>query len=123
MAKARILIVDDEPGLIRVMTLMLTSLERYEVLSVLDGTLALKAVLKFKPHLVLLDWIMPGINGGDIVQQIRADSRVSKTLILFLTATVKGNAPQEICGIPAIGKPIGIHELVEAIEEQLRKGE
>ena len=102
------------------MTLMLTSRKRYDVSSVLDATLALKAVLKFKPHLVLLDWIMPKIGGAEVAEQIRADSRVSKTPILFLSAIVNGNEP-EIRGFPAISKPVGIHALVEAIEEQLRK--
>jgi DNA-binding response OmpR family regulator len=119
MERSKILIVDDEPGLVRIMTLMLASLDRYEVFSVLDATLALKAVVKFKPHLVLLDWVMPKVNGGEIARQIRADSRVCKTPILFLSAITKPTEP-ELSGFPAIGKPIGIHALVEAIEKQLR---
>ena len=120
MGKPRILIVDDEPGLVRVMTLMLTSLDRYEVCSVLDATLAVNAVLKFKPDLILLDWVMPKISGGDIARQIRADTRVGKTPILVLSAIVKWTET-EIGGFPAICKPIGINALVDAIEEQLRK--
>jgi CheY-like chemotaxis protein len=120
MKRPRILIVDDEPGLIRVMTLMLESLDRYEILSVLDATLAFKAVVKFKPHLVLLDWAMPKITGGEIAKQIRADARVRATPILFLSAFLNGAAGGEISGIPTLCKPIGIHALVEAIEEQLR---
>jgi DNA-binding response OmpR family regulator len=120
MRRSRILIVDDEPGLVRIMTLMLSNLDRFEVSSVSDASLALKAVVKFKPHLVLLDLVMPKLSGGDVARQIREDPRVCNTPILFLSAIVKGTEP-EICGCPAICKPIGIDALVEAIEEQLSK--
>jgi CheY-like chemotaxis protein len=122
MDKRRILIVDDEPGLVRMLTLMLTNLDRYEVSSVTDATQALEGVVKFKPDLVLLDWIMPMMSGGDVAQQIRNDSRVCDTRILFLSAIIlKRDTPMELAGFPAIAKPIRLNELVEAIEEELRK--
>jgi DNA-binding response OmpR family regulator len=120
MRRSRILIVDDEPGLVRIMTLMLMNLNRYEVSSVCDASLALKAVLKFKPHLVLLDLVMPKLSGGDVARQIRDEPHVCNTPILFLSAITKPSEP-EICGCPAICKPIGIDALVEAIEQQLHK--
>jgi two-component system OmpR family response regulator len=121
MKKPKILLIDDEPGLLRLMTLMLR--ERYEVRSVTDATEALAAVVKFKPDLVILDWIMPAMNGGDVAQQIRADPRICDTRILFLSAVIlKREKPQEVVGFPAVDKPIGLHELVEAIEEQLAGG-
>jgi len=88
----------------------------------MDATLALKAVLKFKPHLVLLDWVMPRIHGGDVAEQIRSDSRVCDTRILFLSAIiVKRDTPLELAGCPALAKPIGMNELIDSIDEQLRK--
>jgi len=122
MRKSRILLIDDEPGLLRLMTLLLNFRDRYEVRSVSDATQALAAVVDFKPDLVLLDWVMPKMNGGEVAQQIRADSRVWDTRILFLSAIIlKRDNPGELAGHPAIAKPIGLHELVEAIEEQLLK--
>jgi CheY-like chemotaxis protein len=122
MDKRRILIVDDEPGFIRLMTIMLANLDRYELRSVVDATETLEAVVKFKPHLVLLDWIMPMMNGGDVVRQIRADSRVCETRILFLSAVVlKGKEATQLAGLPAIAKPASLKELVDAIEEQMRE--
>jgi DNA-binding response OmpR family regulator len=122
MRRPRILIVDDEPGLVRVMTMMLTHLNRYEVRSVTDATQALEAAVKFKPDLVLLDWIMPHLCGGDVAQQIRSESRVTNTPILFLSAIIaKQNEIGELAGFPAVAKPIGVHELVAAIEAQLTK--
>jgi DNA-binding response OmpR family regulator len=118
MDKRRILIVDDEPGLVRLLALMLKT--RYEVLAEVDATEALEAVVKFKPDLVLLDWVMPHLCGGDVAVKIRADSRVCDTRILFLSAIMmRRDGRGEMAGFPAIAKPIGMHELVDAIEEQL----
>jgi DNA-binding response OmpR family regulator len=122
MRKSRILIVDDEAGLLRVLTLNLERMDRYEVLTVVDAAQALDAAVKFKPDLVVLDWIMPKITGGDVAQQIRADSRVGGTPILFFSAFImKRDGHTEIDGFPAIAKPVRMHELVEAIDEQLEK--
>jgi CheY-like chemotaxis protein len=120
--RSRILIVDDEPGLVRLLSLMLNRTDRYEVMSVMDATQALQTVVRFKPHLVLLDWVMPKITGGEVAGQIRADSRVSETPILFLSAIVmKRDGCGEVAGFPAIAKPIRLNELLEAIEEQFGK--
>jgi CheY-like chemotaxis protein len=122
MRKSRILIVDDEAGLLRLLTLNLERTDRYEVQTVEDATQALEEVVKFKPDLVILDWIMPEITGGDVAQQIRADSRVGYIPILFFSAfLMKRDGYAEIAGFPAVAKPIGLNELVEAIDEQLRK--
>jgi two-component system, OmpR family, alkaline phosphatase synthesis response regulator PhoP len=121
MRKPKILIVDDEVGHARLMTLMLKRMDRYQVMSELDSTLALQAVVKFKPHLVLLDWVMPNMDGEEVARQIRADSRVSETPILFLSAILRPSESREIAGFPAMAKPVEMHQLVEAIEEQLRE--
>ena len=124
MPKQKILIVDDEPGLVRLLTLNLERLARYEVRTVDDPTLVLETVVKFRPDLIILDWIMPKVTGGDIAEQIRADSRISDTPILFFSAFImKRDGHQEISGFPAVAKPMGMHELVAAIDEQLHKSE
>jgi DNA-binding response OmpR family regulator len=121
MRKPRILIVDDELAHVRLVTLMLKRMDRYEVMWELDATLALQAAVKFKPHLVLLDWVMPKINGEEVARQIRADFRLCDTRILFLSAILKPSDSQEIAGFPAIAKPIGMNELIESIQKQLRE--
>jgi CheY-like chemotaxis protein len=124
MQKPRILIVDDEPGLVRLLTLNLEKMDRYEILTVEDPASVLEAVVNFKPALVILDWIMPKITGGEVAEEIRADPRVCDTSILFFSAFImKRDGQQEISGFPAIAKPIGMHELVEAIDEHLPKCE
>jgi len=122
MPKQKILIVDDEPGLVRLLTLNLERMDRYEVLTVEDPTLVVETVVKFRPDLVILDWIMPKISGADLAEQIRADPRISGTPVLFFSAFImKRDGHQEISGFPAVAKPIGMHELVAAIDEQLNK--
>lgn len=116
--KPRILIVDDELGLVRLLALMLET--RYEVRSIYDATQALDAAVEFKPHLVLLDWVMPRMHGGDVAHQIRSDSRLSATRILFHSAVIsKRDEPGGMAGFPAVAKPIGVHDLMEAIDAQL----
>jgi DNA-binding response OmpR family regulator len=121
MRKARILIVDDDPSLVRLLTLTLERFDRYEVASEVDPNRALEAVLEFRPHLVILDWIMSENPGNEVCEQIRADPRVAGTPIIFLTAFIlKRDGPQEIAGCPALAKPFGRDELVGLIEAQLR---
>jgi DNA-binding response OmpR family regulator len=116
--KPRILIVDDEPGLVRLLALMLSL--RYEVCSIYDATQAWEAAVEFKPDLVLLDWVMPQMHGGDVARQIRSDSRLCDTRILFHSAVLsKRDEHGGMAGFPAVAKPIGMHELVEAIEKQM----
>ena len=116
--RPRILIVDDEPGLVRLLALMLKT--RYEVRSIYDATQVLEAAVEFKPHLILLDWVMPQMHGGDVAQQIRADARVCGTRILFHSAVLsKRDEPGGMAGFPAIAKPTGVKELVEVIEQQM----
>jgi DNA-binding response OmpR family regulator len=103
-------------------TLMLIHLDRYEVLTVVDPTQVLEAVVKFKPNLVVLDWGKLKTHGGDVAQQIRADSHVCDTPILILSALAsKAEECIVIAGCPAIDKPVGLNELVAAIEKQRRK--
>lgn len=121
MQKRRILIVDDEQGLVRLLKLTLERTGRYEVLEESDATKALEVAVEFKPELVLLDLVMPKIDGGRLALQIRADPQVRQTPILFLSATVlkREGWPTEIDGIPALAKPIGVAELLDAIEANL----
>ena len=76
----------------------------------------------FRPDLILLDVVMPKIDGGEIAAQIQADPQLRRTPIIFLTALVtkaetKGGL--RIQGHPFLAKPIAIPELIDAIEENL----
>jgi CheY-like chemotaxis protein len=121
MRKQRILIVDDESGFIRLVKLALEKQERYVERDQNDPTRALETARKFKPDLVLLDFVMPKEHGGDVAAKIRAEPRFRETPILFLSGTVhkhKGEAAQ-IAGFEALAKPIGLEDLLAAIDRNL----
>src|SRR5689334_14207753 len=78
----RVLVVDDEQVLVELLSTGL----RYEGFAVEiaeDGLAALDVAARFRPHLVILDWMLPGLDGYAVCQRLRADSDVA---ILMLTA-------------------------------------
>ena len=84
----RILIVDDEAGFTRLLKLTLEGTKRYIVKEVNDGSQALATARLFRPDLVLLDIVMPKMDGGDVARQITSDPSLKSVKIIFLTAIV-----------------------------------
>jgi CheY-like chemotaxis protein len=122
MDKKRILIVDDESGFTRLMKLTLERTGNYTVLEENDGTKALDAARQFRPDLILLDIVMPKIDGGDVARQLQADPTLKKVKIVFLTAIVsnKETTPGNLIGgFPFMAKPVSLDALVKFIEGNL----
>src|SRR2546423_10820790 len=109
--KKRVLIVDDESGFTRLLKLTLERTGRYSVREQNDATNALETAREFQPDLVLLDIVMPKMDGGDVARQITADPMLRNTKIVFLTAIVskkEATTPgQMIGGFPFLSKPLG----------------
>jgi DNA-binding response OmpR family regulator len=82
---ARILIVDDEPDMINLIKLMLRR-GGWEVLTATNGVEALEMADRYMPELILLDIMMPGLNGHEVCARLRRDARFEKTPILAFTA-------------------------------------
>jgi len=120
-AKKRILLVDDEEGFTHLVQVNLERTGRYIVRAENDPTNAVEAAAEFQPDLILLDLVMPKVDGSHVGRQILGDPRLKDTRIMFLTGAIAGNAAgtTEIGGIVALAKPIGITELMEAIEARL----
>ena len=121
MNTPRILIVDDEPSFVRLIKLVLEGGGRYSVRVENDGTKAVEVAREFQPNLVLLDLVMPKIDGLSVAQALRAEAQFSDLPVLFLSATVVGNDGfnARIAGFPAISKPVGVRELAQAIDRTL----
>lgn len=83
--KKKILIVEDEPELLKLESILLAS-KGYEVKGVMDGPSALEAVASTKPDLVLLDIMLPGIDGYEVCRQIKANEATRHILVVMLTA-------------------------------------
>lgn len=121
--KKKILIIDDETSITRLLKLNLEQTGDYLVHEENDATKGLAAAREFRPDLVVLDVMMPEVDGGDVAASIEADPQLKKTPIIFLTAAVKkeelaarGNV---IGGYPYIAKPLDVKGVITAIEKQL----
>lgn len=124
MPKKRILIVDDEKSLTNLLKLNLEETGDYDVRAEYWAEDALPAAKEFKPHLVLLDIIMPRMPGGDVVAQFKADPDLKDTPIVFITAAVPPHIVAEndgiICELPCLAKPVTIEKVIETIEKYAR---
>ncbi len=121
--KKRILLVDDEAIITRTMKLYLEGTGKYEVRAENNGAEALKVARAFRPHLILLDIVMPDVDGPEIAARVREDETLKDTPIVFLTALVKrdevGPSGKDIGGYPFIAKPLDPDKIVECIEQHL----
>lgn len=123
MAKRKVLIVDDEEGVMTLLKLSLEEVGDYEVRVEGEGSKALDAARWFKPDVILLDVIMPDISGTEVATQLQEDEDLKDIPIVFLTAAVSKQQADERGGIlnshPLIAKPIGVEELIEKMDEVL----
>jgi len=120
--KRRILIVDDDRDSTHLIKILLEKISHYLVLEENNAAKAHESARDFRPDLILLDIMMPQIDGGDIAAQIDADPGLQRTPIIFLTALVtktEAKAGLHIQGHPVLAKPIDIPELINRVEENL----
>lgn len=121
--EVRILIVDDEEDILEFLKYNLEQ-EKYVVQVATDGAKALSMMGSFKPHLVILDVMMPGMDGIEVCERIRANEDYSKTLIAFLTARNESFTQitaLETGGDDYINKPIKPNVLKSRIKALLRR--
>jgi len=85
MQAANIQIVDDNPENLALLSTMLVK-QGYEVRTAISGNLALKSAQKSRPDLILLDIMMPGINGYEVCRQLKADEYTRDIPVIFLSA-------------------------------------
>ena len=119
--KKRVLVVDDEIGFTRLLKLTLEKAGKYEIRIENDGMKACAVAREFLPDIVFLDIVMPEIDGGDVAQQIRADAKLAKVPVVFLTALVAQRETQkDIGGFPFLAKPVSTAALIACIEEKTK---
>jgi two-component system, OmpR family, response regulator len=125
MMKRKILIVDDEPGMTRMLKRNLEATYRYLVRTENSSADAVKAAGEFQPDLILLDVMMPGLDGGDVAAKIKEDSRLSKIPIVFLSAIVTKEDAEptgsDIGGRTFLAKPVKFDDLITCLENHLGK--
>lgn len=120
MKKTRILVIDDEAGFTRLLKLVLT---HYDIREENNPQRALETARAFHPDLILLDVIMPGVDGGAVAANLRTDAVLKHIPIVFLTAVVSpqeaGASEKNIGGFPFLAKPVSPEVLEQCIEHHL----
>lgn len=117
----RILIVDDEPNIVISLEFLMMR-EGHEVHVARDGEAGLVAVRNHRPDLVVLDVMMPKLDGFAVLESIRADPDLARTRVLMLTA--KGREAEREKGLTLgadayMPKPFSTRELVDRVKELL----
>ncbi|WP_280484907.1 response regulator, partial [Nocardia cyriacigeorgica] len=112
--KPKILVVDDDMALAEMLTIVLRG-EGFDPHVVGDGTQALSAVREIRPDLVLLDLMLPGMNGIDVCRVLRADSGVPIVMLTAKTDTVDVVLGLESGADDYIVKPFKPKELVARV--------
>jgi len=118
----KILIVDDETGFTRLMKLTLEKAGDYEVIEENDGVRAWETARKVRPDVILMDIVMPKVDGGDAAARIQKDPVLAGIPIIFLTAIVskKEAVPGGLIGgFPFLSKPVSLDELIACLKKHL----
>jgi len=123
MGKPRILLIEDERGLTDVLSYNLNR-EGYETLVAHDGTEGLRKAQMQLPDLVILDIMLPGIDGLEVCRQLRAGKQTSKIPILMLTA--KSEEMDQVVGFTVgaddyVTKPFSVKVLLERVRALKRR--
>ncbi|WP_298754359.1 response regulator transcription factor [uncultured Psychroserpens sp.] len=119
----KILLVDDEPDILEIVGYNLSS-QGYQIITAENGVQAVKKAKKEKPQLIILDVMMPEMDGIEACEQIRKIPELSETIITFLTA--RGEDYSQMAGFDAgaddyITKPIKPKVLVSKVKALLRR--
>lgn len=119
----KILIVDDEPNI--VMSLEYTfKKNNFEVFIARDGQEALDILENAQPNIIILDIMMPNVDGYNTLEQIKKDERLKGTKVIFLTAKNKEKDIEKGLSLGAnlyITKPFSVKKLVEQVNELLQQ--
>jgi DNA-binding response OmpR family regulator len=120
-----ILVVDDDPATLKLVGVILDQ-EGYDVVPARSGEEGLERARLQHPDLILLDVMMPGLDGYEVVQRLRTDPATARVPILMLTA--KSDLEDQITGFEVgaddyLTKPFRRHELTERVASVLRLAE
>lgn len=125
MSKKKIVIVEDEPDILEVLSYNLKR-EGFEVTTALDGTTGLGLVEKLAPDLVLLDLMLPGIDGLEICRQIKGNKKLAHISVIMVSA--KGEESDVVLGLGIgaddyIAKPFSPRELIARVKAVIRRSQ
>jgi len=119
--RKKVLIVDDEESIITVLHRYVTN-AGYDYMTASNGEEALEKISQEDPDLVLLDLMMPGLNGFETCRRIRANQKTKKLPVIIITAlhSEADSADAKACGANAfLVKPVNTEELIRRIQQYI----
>jgi excisionase family DNA binding protein len=120
--KRKVLLVDDDPDLVDMMSKVLEDDGRFEVRIAANGFDAGMMVKEYRPDLIVLDVMLPDINGKEVCQRVRADNTLEDVRIICISGMIEDDKIQELKDAGAddfLHKPFEIEELIERMCGQL----
>lgn len=121
-SQRRVLVVDDDPNIVELFVDILSRHPQYEVKTATTGYDAGMLTESFRPHLILLDFMLPDINGNVVCSRIRANEETRDTKIVFISGAVDAEEIKSLSDAGAdafIKKPFKIEELLAKISDLL----
>ena len=121
MSKAKLLVVDDDAISLELMEAMLVP-NGYEIITANDGSKAVAIIVEQKPDLILLDIMMPGLDGYSTLAKIKENKTISKIPVVMLTAMgyqLNKELALQIGAVGYITKPVDLAELLKTISRLL----
>ena len=115
MAKSKILVVDDDPKLSRLVATILNRVGGYDVFEENRSFAALATAQQYRPDLILLDIDMPGKDGGAISRELAGDAALSKVPVLFVTSLISSSESGTHNGARYLAKPVNPQLLLDTV--------
>lgn len=124
--KHRILLIDDEVSFTDLLKVNLEASGRYEVKVENRGSGALATARAFQPEIILLDLVMPDMDGGQVAAQFQADPQLKYTPLIYVTAILSRQEARihgnRIGNTAVLTKPVSTKDVVACIEQHLGNG-
>ncbi len=123
LGKTRILVVDDDPAIVDMLVEVLESDGRFEVATASTGFDAGMRTREFRPDLIILDYMLPDVNGNAVCRTIRSDATLRDVRIVIISGEIDRASVEKLIGDGAdefIQKPFSINHLLQRITELCR---
>lgn len=121
----KVLVVDDEAGFTKLLKMNLEKGGEFEVRLENNSMKALSAAREFRPDVILLDVVMPGLDGGDVAAQFQEDSLLRNVPVIMLTALVSpgetsSDAVAQSGTMVVLPKPVNLEKLMACLRQAIR---
>ncbi len=118
-AAIRVLVVDDDPGIVRLLEELLVRDGRFDVRTAATGYDAGMATREFRPNVVLLDYMLPDVNGNVVCERLKTDPELADTRIIIMSGVVRQDEIDDLLESGAddfLAKPFDVAELIARID-------